>query len=198
MHTHRNKQAKSCRRIQLGEGAASYDIGNMRKFLKPFHKRSRASAATNATLEFAKMPETMDTSFAQKKRSSLYRLEFVKDKNSFSIAYNGSNILENIPPRFRLSEPTHSAEEVLILGAQSDTAASHSDLFLGNLRCKRWLACARNKLWWMTPEWGSETKDLPPETQFLLLELEEDESYAIILPLIDNDTFRGTLRPPQR
>lgn len=32
--------------------------------------------------------------------------------------------------------------------------------------------------------------------QFLLLEM-EDGSYAIILPLIDQTAFRGTLRPPR-
>lgn len=113
------------------------------------------------------------------------------------------------------------------------------------LHCKRWLCCARNKLWWMTPEWGRSARDLPPETQvsvggvipqllagvarvalpawlrsrlavsvprlgppllpralcptplqFLLAEL-EDGSYATILPLISQDTFRGTLRPPR-
>jgi hypothetical protein len=69
------------------------------------------------------------------------------------------------------------------------------------LKFKRYLACARNKLWWMTPEWGSSLHTLPPETQFLLLQLDEGSSssggeqrYALLLPLIDGD-FRGTLRP---
>ncbi len=62
------------------------------------------------------------------------------------------------------------------------------------LKFTRFLACARNKLWWMTPEWGSDAGQLPPETQFLLLELEEGGPYAVVLPLIDGD-FRGTLRP---
>ena len=62
------------------------------------------------------------------------------------------------------------------------------------LAFKRYMACARNKLWWMTPEWGTRGSTLPPETQFLLLELEEPGMYAAVLPLIDGD-FRGTLRP---
>ncbi|GAB4817600.1 hypothetical protein N2152v2_004646 [Parachlorella kessleri] len=32
--------------------------------------------------------------------------------------------------------------------------------------------------------------------KFMLLEL-EDDTYAIILPLIDRQTYRGTLRPPR-
>lgn len=71
------------------------------------------------------------------------------------------------------------------------------------LNVGRMLACARCKLWWMTPEWRSSTLELPPETQFLLAELPaqmqatgEEQSaggYALILPLIDWD-FRATLR----
>jgi raffinose synthase len=49
----------------------------------------------------------------------------------------------------------------------------------------------------MTPEWGTEPGDLPPETQFLLLELKDGGPYAILLPLIDRSTFRATLRPPR-
>jgi raffinose synthase len=37
---------------------------------------------------------------------------------------------------------------------------------------------------------------VPPETQFLLTELEEGGPYALIVPLISDCRFRGTLRPP--
>ena len=90
-------------------------------------------------------------------------------------------------------------DDFLVLGVeqgQGDAAVSMADFPLGVLRCRRWLACARNKLWWMTPEWGVSGRELPPETQFLLMELEGGE-YVIMLPLIDSDTFRGTLRPPR-
>lgn len=65
------------------------------------------------------------------------------------------------------------------------------------LNFKRLLACARNKLWWMTPEWRTDTWALPPETQFLLAEMAEGGPYALLLPLIDGD-FRATLRPAAR
>lgn len=83
-------------------------------------------------------------------------------------------------------------------------------LDLLQLKFKRYLACARNKLWWMTPEWGTSLHTLPPETQFLLLQLEDEGQqaaagssssdssgggrYAVVLPLIDGD-FRATCRP---
>lgn len=65
------------------------------------------------------------------------------------------------------------------------------------LLSQRFLACARCKLWWMTPEWGISAEDLPPETQFLLVELKEGGPYAVLLPLIDDNKFRATLRPPR-
>ena len=57
------------------------------------------------------------------------------------------------------------------------------------------LAGARAKLGWMTPVWGSRGAGVPPETQFLLVELSPGGPYACLTPLIDSGTFRGTLRP---
>ena len=109
---------------------------------------------------------------------------------------DGTPILEGVSTQaWRTTSPE---SDFLVLGVETSDGASTSlaDFPLGVLRCKRWLACARNKLWWMTPEWGTKGSDLPPETQFLLMELDSGE-YVIMLPLIDNDTFRGTLRPPR-
>ena len=66
------------------------------------------------------------------------------------------------------------------------------------LICQRFLACARCKLWWMTPEWGSRALHIPPETQFALFQTAAGGPYTIALPLIDNQTYRGTLRGPKR
>lgn len=54
----------------------------------------------------------------------------------------------------------------------------------------------------MTPEWGTSLHTLPPETQFLLLQLDGDAQqssgssgrYALVLPLIDGN-YRATCRP---
>lgn len=40
-------------------------------------------------------------------------------------------------------------------------------------------------------------QEVPPETQFLLTELQHGGPYAILLPLIDGP-FRATLRPPSQ
>lgn len=85
----------------------------------------------------------------------------------------------------------------LVLGLRSPTSSARAttDAVVGALRCQRFLSCARNKLWWMTPEWGTEAAQLPGETQFLLVELAEGGPYGLLLPLISDDTFRATLRP---
>ncbi len=105
------------------------------------------------------------------------------------------------------------------------TTTTTTPVLLPQLHFKRFLACARNKLWWMTPEWGSSLRALPPETQFLLLELDEQQqqqqqqgSVDVPPPLLPNGMasaagkndhparyavvlplidgdFRGTLRP---
>jgi raffinose synthase len=44
----------------------------------------------------------------------------------------------------------------------------------------------------MGPKVGASAKDIPFDTQFLLIEIEEDKQYALMLPLVDNG-FRASL-----
>ncbi|KAJ9514794.1 hypothetical protein QJQ45_028464, partial [Haematococcus lacustris] len=85
---------------------------------------------------------------------------------------------------------------VLGLEAPGGSPSSILDVCIAKLAPGRMLACARSKLWWMTPEWRSSTRSLPPEIQFLLVEVQPGGQgpYALLLPLIDGD-FRATLRP---
>ena len=70
--------------------------------------------------------------------------------------------------------------------------SSAFDTSLGKLApCNRLLACARVTRYWMGPAFGDSAKDVPLDTQFLLLEVEEG-MYAILLPLLDGD-FRASL-----
>jgi hypothetical protein len=105
----------------------------------------------------------------------------------------------DMPVANSLPEPLSGAApgRPLVLGLRSPTGAARAttDAVVGALRCQRFLSCARNKLWWMTPEWGTEAAQLPGETQFLLVELSEGGPYGLLLPLIADDTFRATLRP---
>jgi raffinose synthase len=73
----------------------------------------------------------------------------------------GAAILDAVRDQVWASE----ASDMLVLGARVDAPGSSVDIPLGRLRCRRWMCCARNKLWWMTPEWGTSAGELPPETQ---------------------------------
>ena len=44
----------------------------------------------------------------------------------------------------------------------------------------------------MGPKVGAQARDIPFDTQFLLIEIEEDENYALMLPMVDNG-FRAFL-----
>jgi len=66
------------------------------------------------------------------------------------------------------------------------------DVPLGLLQCRRFLAAARTKRWWMGPMRGKSGGEMPVETQFVLLELASD-AYAVILPLVDG-AMRTSLR----
>lgn len=85
----------------------------------------------------------------------------------------------------------------LVLGFRSASgrATAQEDIPLGQLVNAPLLAGARAKLWWMAPAHGHKACHVPPETQFLLVELAPGGPYASLTPLIDGDTFRGTLRP---
>lgn len=76
-------------------------------------------------------------------------------------------------------------------------------LSLGNLMMShKLLAASRLTRYWMGPKFGTNAEDIPVDTQFLLLQLKEDEeddllgngvpSYAIMMPLVDNGC-RSTL-----
>eukprot|EP00471_Norrisiella_sphaerica_P006578 CAMPEP_0184490666 /NCGR_PEP_ID=MMETSP0113_2-20130426/18508_1 /TAXON_ID=91329 /ORGANISM="Norrisiella sphaerica, Strain BC52" /LENGTH=939 /DNA_ID=CAMNT_0026874659 /DNA_START=713 /DNA_END=3529 /DNA_ORIENTATION=- len=70
-------------------------------------------------------------------------------------------------------------------------------LDLGELRVEKWMACARQKLWWMTPSVGTKHDKIPAETQFLLGEIPSEDGngetrYVLMLPLVDQ-TFRTAL-----
>jgi raffinose synthase len=120
-----------------------------------------------------------------------------------NLRVGSSYALVGVPPFWVPFTPAPSAGVSpggLFLGAhlQRDAAPYHRLRLAQTLRCKRFLACARVKLWWMQPSWGSRGEEVPPETQFLLLELGQDGPYAVILPLICDATsgamFRCTVR----
>lgn len=57
------------------------------------------------------------------------------------------------------------------------------DFLLGAIPVRRFLCCARKKIWWMIPGWGKEAGELPPETQFLVAETEAATKAGRSVPL---------------
>ncbi|MEW5300239.1 MAG: hypothetical protein WDW36_003181 [Sanguina aurantia] len=107
---------------------------------------------------------------------------------------NGRAVLDVLSSAVDVNELVSSQGAVVLGVASGAKPVSLIDMRIGQVKYNRMLACSRCKLWWMTPEWRTSTVQLPPETQFLLLELEQGGPYALILPLIDGN-FRATLRP---
>ncbi|XP_050235615.1 probable galactinol--sucrose galactosyltransferase 6 isoform X2 [Mercurialis annua] len=94
----------------------------------------------------------------------------------------------------------------VFLGAVFEQENSRHVVPLGTLRDVRFMACFRFKLFWMAQKMGDHGKDIPLETQFLMVEtkngshLESDGGneenqiiYTVFLPLIEG-SFRACLQ----
>ena len=120
-------------------------------------------------------------------------LQITDDETLQIISDDGSKI-----PLLRgLSASTWSAGTGTSAGLflQSSNPSGESSAFdtsLGKLEsCDRLLACARLTRYWMGPAFGTSARDIPLDTQFMLLEVKEGV-YAILLPLLDGN-FRASL-----
>ncbi|XP_010241576.1 PREDICTED: probable galactinol--sucrose galactosyltransferase 6 isoform X2 [Nelumbo nucifera] len=116
-------------------------------------------------------------------------------------------ILSGVPDNvISTSASTSGPVEGVFIGAEFPESNSRHIVSLGTLRDVRFLACFRFKLWWMAQKMGDQGRDVPLETQFLLVETKEgshlesnDESehnqivYTIFLPLIEGP-FRACLQ----
>ncbi|XXG52161.1 hypothetical protein AAC387_Pa03g0545 [Persea americana] len=93
--------------------------------------------------------------------------------------------------------------EGIFVGAEFPASSCRQVVSLGTLRDVRFLSCFRFKLWWMAQKMGDQGRDIPLETQFLLLEtrdgsyLDEDNEnpiiYTVFLPLYEGP-FRACLQ----
>ncbi|KAL6974137.1 putative galactinol--sucrose galactosyltransferase 6 [Sarracenia purpurea var. burkii] len=116
-------------------------------------------------------------------------------------------ILTNVPHNVISTSGSKSGSvEGVFLGAVFDGENSRHVVSLGNLRDVRFLACFRFKLWWMAQKMGDQGRDVPLETQFLLVETKNESDgrdeaaqvvYAVFLPLIEGP-FRACLQGNSR
>uniref|UniRef100_A0A5B7BDP3 galactinol--sucrose galactosyltransferase n=1 Tax=Davidia involucrata TaxID=16924 RepID=A0A5B7BDP3_DAVIN len=90
------------------------------------------------------------------------------------------------------------------IGVRSDQIGSRCVFPLGKLEGLRFMCVFRFKLWWMTQRMGNCGRDIPFETQFLIVEGqdgshfgEENENgsamYTVFLPILEGD-FRAVLQ----
>ncbi|KAM2568595.1 hypothetical protein TB2_008810 [Malus domestica] len=129
--------------------------------------------------------------------------------NDGNLVVHGRNILTGVPDNIVL---TPGKGVGLVAGAFIGATVSHSKSLhifpIGVLEGLHFMCCFRFKLWWMTQRMGTSGKDVPLETQFMLVESkgggegdeEEDSSptiYTVFLPLLEG-LFRSVLQGNER
>ncbi|KAB2608268.1 galactinol--sucrose galactosyltransferase 2 [Pyrus ussuriensis x Pyrus communis] len=129
--------------------------------------------------------------------------------NDGNLVVHGKTILTGVPDNIVLTPGTGVG---LLAGAFIGATAAHSKSLhifpIGILEDLRFMCCFRFKLWWMTQRMGTCGKDVPLETQFMLVESkgggdggEEDDSssiiYTVFLPLLEGP-FRSVLQGNER
>ncbi|MCV2423673.1 hypothetical protein LNV47_24115, partial [Paucibacter sp. DJ4R-1] len=114
-------------------------------------------------------------------------------------------ILTGVPENVLATSATASGPvDGVFIGVEFEEAASRHVVPLGKLRDVKFMASFRFKLWWMAQKMGVSGREIPLETQFLLVEskdgghVESDSGvesfhYTVFLPLIEGP-FRASLQ----
>ncbi|XP_020211843.1 probable galactinol--sucrose galactosyltransferase 2 [Cajanus cajan] len=122
--------------------------------------------------------------------------------NDGKLVVHGKTILTGVPDNVVL---TPGSGRGLVTGAFIGATAGHSKSHhvfpMGVLEGLRFMCCFRFKLWWMTQRMGTCGRDVPLETQFMLIESKESEVdeenspivYTVLLPLLEGQ-FRAVLQ----
>lgn len=116
----------------------------------------------------------------------------------------GRTVLTDVPENVITTTGSESGPvEGVFIGAGFDEDDSRHVVSLGTLRGVRFMACFRFKLWWMAQKMGDQGRDIPLETQFLLVETkggshlvldgENEIVYTVFLPLVEGP-FRACLQ----
>ncbi|MED6206779.1 putative galactinol--sucrose galactosyltransferase 2 [Stylosanthes scabra] len=123
--------------------------------------------------------------------------------NDGNLVVHGKTILTGVPDNIVLTPS--SGKNLVTAGAFVGATASHSKSLhvfpIGVLEGLRFMCCFRFKLWWMTQRMGKCGRDVPLETQFMLIESKDSETdgqnsptiYTVLLPLLEGQ-FRAVLQ----
>ncbi|KAK3021835.1 hypothetical protein RJ639_046224 [Escallonia herrerae] len=122
--------------------------------------------------------------------------------NDGDLVVHGKTILRGVPDNIVMT-PGSGLGLVAgaFLGATASDSKSHHVFPVGVLEGLRFVCCFRFKLWWMTQRMGNCGKDIPLETQFMLVESKESTEgepdastiYTVFLPLLEGQ-FRAVLQ----
>lgn len=113
----------------------------------------------------------------------------------------GHTVLVDVPDNIVVT-PAAGAGDLArgaFLGVVSDQIGSRRVFTLGKLQGLRFMCVFRFKMWWMTQRMGSYGKEVPFETQFLIVEAHDDDQsslYTVFLPILEGD-FRAVLQGNQ-
>lgn len=123
--------------------------------------------------------------------------------NDGNLVVHGKTILTGVPDNIIL---TPGSGVGLVSGAFIGASASDSKSLhvfpMGSFEGHQFMCCFRFKLWWMTQRMGICGKDVPLETQFMLIESKDDAEggeetaptiYTVFLPLLEGP-FRAVLQ----
>ncbi|KAL9228391.1 hypothetical protein vseg_003979 [Gypsophila vaccaria] len=119
---------------------------------------------------------------------------------------NGTSILTHVPRNVVVSKASHGSA---FLGATSPTSTSRHVFSLGLFQGFNFVSLFRYKIWWMIPGFGASGKEVPVETQMLLVEIKEKSAlldepseqlsapafYVLLLPVLEGPfraSFQGT------
>ncbi|ONK69326.1 uncharacterized protein A4U43_C05F21680 [Asparagus officinalis] len=116
----------------------------------------------------------------------------------------GTQILTDVRDNISL---TPARGDGMMTGAFIGVSSDRNVFPIGKLQGLRFMCTFRFKLWWMTQRMGSSGKDIPFETQFLIIEgnngshfseenlngSEQSVVYTVFLPILEG-SFRAVLQ----
>ncbi|KAG6492312.1 hypothetical protein ZIOFF_047266 [Zingiber officinale] len=138
--------------------------------------------------------------FAELKEMTISSALRVSDSK---LVVKGRTVLSGVPDNVVAGSAVSCGPvDGIFLGAEFSGPSSRHVVSLGTLRDVRFLAIFRFKLWWMAQRMGKQGRDIPHETQFLLLESktgsfngagDDEVVYVVFLPLTEGP-FRACLQ----
>jgi len=122
------------------------------------------------------------------------------------LAVRGRTVLSGVPDNVTVAHASGTGlVDGAFVGAAAGEAKSHHVFTFGTLRDCRFMCLFRFKLWWMTQRMGTSGRDVPLETQFIIIEVpaaagngdSSEPVYVVMLPLLEGQ-FRTVLQGNDR